>query len=122
MIEVTSMRRLTPRESEIMLHKGTEMPFSGRFNEHHGKGIYACRQCGTRLFSSSAKFDSGTGWPSFDEALPGAIKEKNEQDGRTEIVCTKCGGHLGHVFRGERFTSKDTRHCVNSIALDFESE
>ena len=111
---------LTPDEERVILHKGTEAPFSGKYWKHAGDGTYACRQCGAGLFPSSAKFDSGTGWPSFDAALPGAVREVPDADGqRIEIVCAHCGGHLGHVFRGESMTPKDTRHCVNSASLAF---
>ena len=116
-------KTLSPEEAYVILHKGTEAPFTGEFWNHKEKGTYRCRQCGTPLFSSDAKFDSGTGWPSFDEALPDAVKELPDSDGRrTEIVCAKCGGHLGHVFRGEGFTPKQTRHCVNSISLSFDAD
>jgi methionine-R-sulfoxide reductase len=112
---------LTQLEKDIILHKKTEPAFSGKFWDHKGKGIYTCRQCNAKLFHSNAKFDSGTGWPSFDEAIDGAITEKLDDDQRrTEIVCSNCGGHLGHVFRGECFTYKNTRYCVNSASLDFE--
>jgi peptide methionine sulfoxide reductase msrA/msrB len=112
---------LTPEERRVIEHKGTEMPFSGRYWDHHAAGTYACRRCGTPLFSSDAKFDSGSGWPSFDQALPGAVREVPDADGsRTEVVCARCGGHLGHVFRGEGFTARQTRHCVNSLSLDFQ--
>ncbi|NPA28735.1 MAG: methionine-R-sulfoxide reductase [Epsilonproteobacteria bacterium] len=117
------MPPLTPFEQAVILNKGTEPPFTGQYWNHKEKGLYHCRQCGTPLFSSDAKFDSGTGWPSFDEALPGAVKELPDADGlRVEIVCAKCGGHLGHVFRGEGFTPKQTRHCVNSVSLIFEKK
>ena len=111
---------LTPQEEKIICHKGTEFAFSGKYWNHKEEGTYICKRCNVPLFSSKSKFDSGTGWPSFDEALPNALKEVPDADGRrTEIVCANCGGHLGHVFRGEEFTSKNTRHCVNSLSLNF---
>jgi len=112
---------LNDEEKRVILKKGTEMPFSGKYWDNKGDGTYICRQCNTPLFSSSAKFDSGTGWPSFDDIIDSNVRELPDGDGRrTEIVCAKCGGHLGHVFTGEGFTSKNTRHCVNSISLDFQ--
>ena len=111
---------LTPAEKKVIVHKGTEPAFSGEYHNHHEKGVYTCKRCGAPLFSSDAKFDSGTGWPSFDDAIPGAVAEVPDADGvRTEIQCAKCGAHLGHVFCGEDFTGKDTRHCVNSLSLNF---
>lgn len=113
-------KELTPEEERVILHKGTEIPFSGEYYDHHEDGVYACRRCGMPLFSSEAKFDSGSGWPSFDAALPGAVNEVPDADGvRVEIVCASCGAHLGHLFYGENFTAKNTRHCVNSTSLDF---
>ena len=112
--------RLNEQEKYVILEKGTERSFTGKYWDHHENGTYICRQCNTPLFPSDAKFDSGTGWPSFDDAFPGAIKELPDTDGRRiEIVCAECGGHLGHVFKGEGFTPKMTRHCVNSVSLDF---
>lgn len=111
---------LNEEEQYVILQKGTEMPFSGKFNEYKEKGIYTCRQCNQPLFKSDAKFNSGTGWPSFDDTIEGGVTEIPDADGhRVEIVCANCGGHLGHVFRGERMTPKSTRHCVNSLSLDF---
>ncbi len=112
---------LNAEEERVIVHKGTERPFSGKFVDHHADGTYTCRRCGAPLFASDAKFDSKSGWPSFDEALPGAVREVPDADGdRTEIVCAKCSAHLGHVFRGEGFSERDTRHCVNSVSLEFE--
>jgi peptide methionine sulfoxide reductase msrA/msrB len=105
----------------VIVEKGTEPPFSGEYVDKHDDGTYRCKRCGAALFSSAAKFNSHTGWPSFDQALPGAVKEIPDADGsRVEIVCANCGAHLGHVFRGEGFTPQNTRHCVNSISLNFE--
>ena len=114
-------KKLTPEEERVIVHKGTERPFSGEYVAHKEDGAYHCRQCGAPLFTSGSKFDSDSGWPSFDEGLPGAVAEIADADGsRTEITCAACGAHLGHVFRGEGYTALDTRHCVNSISLDFE--
>ncbi len=114
---------LSDYEKSIIIDKGTEPPFSGKYWDHHEDGTYTCKQCGAPLFTSEAKFDSGTGWPSFDEAIPGAVNEVPDPDGRRmEIVCAECGAHLGHVFYGEGFTDKDTRHCVNSVSLCFLSD
>jgi len=116
-----SSTKLTDKERYVIEDKGTEAPFSGKFVHHKEEGIYTCKRCGKPLFSSGAKFDSRSGWPSFDHAIPGAVKQVPDADGtRTEIVCANCGAHLGHVFFGEGFTSKNTRHCVNSVSLDFE--
>ena len=111
---------LNEEEKYVILNKGTERSFTGKFWDHHEDGMYICRQCNAELFPSDTKFDSGTGWPSFDDAVEGAVTEVPDADGRRiEIVCTNCGGHLGHVFKGEGMTAKSTRHCVNSISLDF---
>ncbi len=113
-------RALSPEEARVIVEKGTERPFTSPLLVEDGTGVFQCRRCGAALFDSQAKFDSRSGWPSFDEALPGAVRELPDADGRrTEIVCGQCGGHLGHVFRGEGMTEKDTRHCVNGVALDF---
>ncbi len=107
-------------EKYVIVDKGTERAFSGSLLENKEDGVYICKLCKAPLFESSAKFNSGTGWPSFDDAIAGAVKEVADVDGRrTEIVCNNCGGHLGHVFKGEGFTPKNTRHCVNSVSLEF---
>ena len=117
------MKPLTPEEKHIIIDKGTEPPNSGRYNKYQERGIYVCRQCGTPLFRSINKFDSGCGWPAFEKEIPGTVKRLPDPDGqRTEIVCAKCGGHLGHVFIGENYTPENTRHCVNSISLVFVPE
>jgi len=115
-----SWKRLTPAEEAVIVHKSTEPPFTGKYDRVFQPGTYPCKRCGAPLFDSDSKFDAGCGWPAFDKALPGAVREVPDADGqRTEIVCARCGAHLGHVFRGERFTSTNTRHCVNSLSLDF---
>jgi len=115
-----TFKSLTPQEESVILYKGTEQPFTGKFYNHNENGIYTCKRCGAKLYRSSDKFDAHCGWPSFDDEIEGAVKRLPDADGRrTEIVCARCGAHLGHVFIGEGFTQKNTRHCVNSISMDF---
>ncbi len=112
--------KLTKEEQHIILNKGTERPHTGIYNDFFEEGTFNCKQCGTALYKSDTKFDGHCGWPSFDEEIEGAVKRISDADGRrTEIVCANCGGHLGHVFLGEGFTDKNTRHCVNSVSLSF---
>lgn len=114
------LNKLTKEEERVIIHKGTELPFTGEYDNFFKEGIYVCKQCKLPLFDSKTKFEAGCGWPAFDKTFPDAVKETNDPDGmRTEITCMRCGAHLGHVFKGEQYTKEDTRHCVNSISILF---
>ena len=119
------MKKLSDEQKRVLLEKGTEVPFSGKYLHERGAGMYTCAQCGAQLFSSDTKFDSGTGWPSFDDAIPGAVKEiVDDTHGmhRTEVVCTQCGGHLGHVFDDGPAETTGKRYCINSVCLDLNAQ
>ena len=118
-----SLNKLTSAEERVIVHKGTERPFTGEYDDFYQAGTYICRRCNAPLFSSQSKFDAGCGWPAFDASYPDALKCLRDPDGyRTEIECANCGAHLGHEFVGERLTAQNTRECVNSLSIRFVPE
>jgi methionine-R-sulfoxide reductase len=120
MTEKSTFNQLTPEERYVIEFKGTEPPFSGEYEGFFEAGVYVCRRCNAELYRSEDKFEAHCGWPAFDDEVPGAVKRRPDPDGmRIEIDCAHCGGHLGHVFLGEGFSPKDTRHCVNSLSMKF---
>lgn len=122
-IKTMKFNELTDFEKSVIEGKGTERPFTGIYYKSKDAGIYLCKKCNAPLYRSADKFDAHCGWPSFDDEIKGAVKKTTDADGRrTEITCAKCGAHLGHVFVGEGLTSKNTRHCVNSVSLNFQPE
>ena len=118
--EKQEYHKLTKEEENVIVNKGTETPFTGKYFAFWKRGTYVCKRCGAKLYRSESKFEADCGWPSFDDEIPGAVKRLPDADGvRTEIQCANCGAHLGHVFLDEGFTEKNTRHCVNSISMEF---
>eukprot|EP01013_Petalomonas_cantuscygni_P001928 TRINITY_DN11960_c0_g1_i1.p1 TRINITY_DN11960_c0_g1~~TRINITY_DN11960_c0_g1_i1.p1 ORF type:complete len:174 (-),score=5.91 TRINITY_DN11960_c0_g1_i1:123-644(-) len=116
-------KKLSPQQYFVLRQAGTERPGTGEYNKHYPKsGMYHCAGCDAPLYTASSKFDSGCGWPAFDAEVPGSVVRNREPDGRIEIVCARCGGHLGHVFEGERFTQTNARHCVNSVSIQYTGE
>ena len=116
------IKKLNSEEFEVLVNKGTEKPFSGKYNDFYEKGVYLCKACESPLFNSSDKFNSNCGWPSFDDAIKDSVLRRRDLSLgriRTEIICSNCEGHLGHVFEGENYTVKNTRYCVNSLSLKF---
>ena len=119
MVEM-ARRKLTEAEKLVMAGKGNEVPFTGEFDQHFEKGVYVCRRCGAHLYRSDSKFDAHCGWPAFDRELRGAVKKAHDPNNQgMEIMCAKCGAHLGHVYVGERLTKRNVRHCVNSLSMRF---
>ena len=119
-MDTTRYNHLTPEEAFVIEQKGTERPFTGEYDDFYEPGVYVCRRCNAELYRSEDKFDAHCGWPAFDLEIEGAVRRLSDPDGmRIEIECASCGGHLGHVFLGERLTPADTRHCVNSLSMRF---
>jgi len=119
-MNISNYNTLTQDERYVIEAKGTERPFTGEYDDFYEPGIYVCRRCNAELYRSVDKFDAHCGWPSFDKEIPGAVRHLPDPDGmRTEVECTNCGGHLGHVFTGERLTATNARHCVNSLSMRF---